>query len=87
MDSFVNLVGFILGGLIIFCSFFVCDAPVKYISVFLLNSFAGCLILSLVNIILENYEIIVGINPITTVCVGIMGVPGAVAVILLAIFL
>lgn len=87
MDSFINLVGFILGALIILCSFFVYEAPGKYILLFLLNSFAGCVILSLVNIVLQKYGIIVGINPITAVCVGIMGVPGAAAVILLAIFL
>ena len=87
MDSFVNLVGFILGALIILCFFFVYEAPGKYILIFLLNSFAGCVILSLVNIFLGNYEIFVGINPITAVCVGIMGVPGAAAVILLAVFL
>lgn len=87
MNSFVNIVGFILGTLIIFCSFFVCAAPGKYISAFLLNSFTGCVILSLVNVVLEKYGVYVGINPVTAVCVGIMGVPGAVAVILLAIFL
>ena len=87
MDNFVNIMGFILGGLIILCSFFVCSAPGKYITAFLLNSFTGCVILSLVNVLLENHGLYVGINPITAVCVGIMGVPGAVAVILLAVFL
>lgn len=87
LDNFVTIVGFCLGALIILCSFFVCAAPGKYIFAFLLNSFLGCVIISLVNVLLKTYGLGVGINPITAVCVGIMGIPGAVAVILLAIFL
>lgn len=87
MNSFITITGFILGGLIIFCSFFVCSAPLKYIVLFMLNSIVGCFLLSLANILLKQLGVYVGINPITAVCTGIMGIPGAVAVILLAAFL
>ena len=87
MNSFITITGFILGGLIIFFSFFVCSAPLKYIVLFLLNSFVGCFLLSLANILLKHLGIYVGINPITAVCTGIMGIPGALSVIILAIIL
>ena len=87
MENFITIVGFSLGVLIIFYSFFVCSAPKKYIIKFVLNSIAGCVFLSIFNVFMEKYGIWAGINPITAVCTGIMGIPGAVAVILLAVFL
>ena len=87
LNSFITITGYVLGSLIIFCSFFVCSAPLKYIALFLLNSIVGCFVLTLANIFLKQLGIYVGINPITAVCTGIMGIPGAVAVILLAAFL
>lgn len=87
MDTFITIVGFALGSLIIFCSCLICSAPLKYIVRFVINSIGGCVLLSLFNYFFGNLFVNAAINPVTAVCVGVLGVPGAIAVILLAFIL
>lgn len=87
MSAFVTAIGYILGLIIICCSLFVCSAPLKFIFKFALNSITGCVLLSLANKALAKLGFFVGINPITAVCVGVLGVPGAVAAVILSIIL
>lgn len=85
--DFVTIVGYALGLITILYGAFVCSAPLKYILRFALNSILGCVILSVANMLFEPIGYFVGINPITAVCVGVLGLPGAVAVILLSLIL
>lgn len=87
MNTFITVVGYLLGALIIFCSAFICSAPLKYILRFAINSAVGCILLSLFNFFFGDLFVIAAINPVTAVCVGVLGVPGAIAVILLALVL
>lgn len=87
MDLFITIVGYCLGALIIFCSAFICSAPLKYILRLAINSLTGCIILSLFNYFFGDLFVNAAINPVTAVCVGVLGVPGAIAVILLAFIL
>ncbi len=87
VNTFVNIVGYALGMLIILYSAFVCSAPFKHIVRLGINSILGCSLLSLANIIFSRYGFVAGINPVTAVCVGVLGVPGAVAVIVLSLIL
>lgn len=86
-DEFAIIVGYILGILTILYGAFVCSAPFKYILRLASNSILGCIILSVANIFLEPVGCFVGINPLTAVCVGVLGFPGTVAVILLSLIL
>jgi len=87
VETFVTLVGFLLGAIIIFCTAFVCSARIKIILRLLINSFVGCACLSIINFLFASHGFHVGISPVTAVCVGVLGVPGAVLVIILSLIL
>ena len=85
--GFVTIVGYTLGLITILYGAFVCSAPFKYILHLAANSILGCIILSVANMFFEQIGHFVGINPITAVCVGVLGLPGTVAVILLSLII
>ena len=82
-----NLIIFLGCIIIIFLvgKFFV--VPLKIMLKILGNSVLGTLIIFLVNSIGELYEFHIGLNVITTLVVGILGIPGAILLIILKLFL
>ena len=52
-----------------------------------LNSVLGCLLIILINYIGLNFNFHIGLNIWTSALVGILGVPGAVLLILLKVFI
>lgn len=87
MEFFTTVVGYLLGIIIIFCTALVCSARVNYILRFLINSIIGCVGLSIANFLLASTGFHIGISPVTSVCVGVLGIPGAVAVVILSLIL
>ena len=61
--------------------------PLKIIFKVLANSILGALIIYVVNLIGNIYGFHLGLNLITTLIVGILGIPGAILLIILKIFL
>lgn len=61
--------------------------PVKNILKLVLNSILGALIIYLINLIGALFSFHIGLNYITAIIVGILGVPGAVLLIILKLFL
>ncbi len=53
----------------------------------ILNSVLGAILIWLINVIGTSFEFHIGINIITALSVGILGVPGAILLVLLKIFL
>ena len=78
--SFITCIVFIL----IFGKMFL--FPVKNIAKLLLNTFLGAFIIWLINLIGTSFGFHIGLNVITSIIVGILGVPGAILLILLKIF-
>lgn len=78
--SFVTCIVFILvfGKMFLF--------PVKKIAKLLLNTFLGALTIWLINLIGTSFGFHIGLNVITSIIVGLLGVPGAILLILLKIF-
>ena len=60
--------------------------PVKKIFKLILNSFLGALVIFLINTIGTSFGFHIGLNIISSVIVGILGIPGAVLLVLLKIF-
>ena len=60
--------------------------PVKKIFKLILNSFLGALVIFLINTIGTSFGFHIGLNIISSVIVGILGIPGAVLFVLLKIF-
>lgn len=61
--------------------------PIKFIFKVVLNSILGCLLIALINYIGLNFSFHIGINIWTSALVGILGIPGAVLLIILKIFI
>ena len=55
--------------------------PLKVIGKLLLNSLLGGIILLVLNMILDNFGIILPINAITAAVTGVLGIPGIIGII------
>ena len=61
--------------------------PIKIIIKLILNSILGAIFLYIINIIGMNFNFHIGINLVTTLLTGILGIPGVFLLIFLQIFL
>lgn len=61
--------------------------PIKIIIKLILNSIFGAIFLYIINIIGMNFNFHIGINLVTTLLTGILGIPGVFLLIFLQIFL
>lgn len=61
--------------------------PIKLILKLCLNSLLGALLIFIINIIGKLWSFHIGINAITSIFIGLLGIPGAVAVILIKILI
>lgn len=61
--------------------------PIKVIMKLILNTILGGILLYIINIIGGTFNFHIGINLITTLVTGILGIPGVVLLILLQIFI
>lgn len=60
--------------------------PMKKIFKLILNTFLGALTIFIINTIGTSFGFHIGINLLNSIMVGILGVPGAILIILLKIF-
>lgn len=84
--SFVSVVGYILGALVVFVIAGICLKPIKTIIKLMTNCVLGGVMLLLINLFGSHFGIHIGVNPITSVAVGLLGVPGVIGLLLLQIF-
>lgn len=61
--------------------------PIKNILKLILNSILGGIIIYLINLIGAMFNFHIGLNYITAIFTGILGVPGAILLIILKLFL
>ena len=61
--------------------------PIKIITKLIINSFLGAVLLYVINIVGTVCGLHIGINVVTALVVGILGIPGAVLLTVLAIFI
>lgn len=61
--------------------------PMKKILKIIMNSFLGAILVWLINVIGTSFGFHIGLNYITAVIVGLLGVPGGVVLVLLKIFI
>lgn len=60
--------------------------PIKSILKLVLNSILGGLIIYLINVVGSLFSFHIGLNYITAILVGILGVPGAILLVVLKVF-
>ena len=61
--------------------------PLKSIFKLVFNSILGAILLYIINLIGTNFGFHIGINIFTSLCVGILGIPGAGLLVILQIIL
>lgn len=60
--------------------------PMKLITKLIINSALGALLIFIINLVGTSFNFHIGLNVINSVIVGILGIPGAVLLILIKIF-
>lgn len=63
------------------------SAPVKIVIKLMINAFVGGAVLFLINLVGASFDFVLDITWLTSLIVGIFGVPGVVLVILLQMFM
>ena len=61
--------------------------PIMKIMKLILNSVLGAALIYLINLIGDAFEFHIGLNIVTSIFVGILGLPGAILLIIVKIFL
>lgn len=61
--------------------------PIKTILKLITNSILGGVLIYIINIIGGAYGFHIGINLVTAICIGILGVPGAILLVALKLFI
>ena len=85
MVSFSSAVGYILGLLILFVVTKIFFKPIKFIVRLLANSVLGAFLLYIINRLHYILGIYIGINPVTALVTGLLGIPGVCLLLLLQI--
>lgn len=83
--SFSSAVGYILGLLILFVVTKIFFKPIRFVVRLIANSILGALALWLINLLHPIIGIYIGINPITALVTGLLGLPGICLLLLLQI--
>lgn len=61
--------------------------PIKIIWKLIINSLLGGLIIFIINFIGSFFEFHIGLNLITSIFVGLLGIPGAIVIVIIKLFL
>ena len=84
--SFGTVVGYLLGILIVFVAAKIFFVPLKKMLKIILNSFLGAIVLMAINLLSPVLHIYIGVNPVSALVVGLLGVPGLCLLMILQIF-
>ena len=61
--------------------------PIKILGKLIINSISGVVLLYIINLVGALWQFHIGINVITALVVGILGIPGAILLAILKIFI
>ena len=61
--------------------------PLKHVLKIVFNSLLGAILLFFINVIGQNFGFHIGINILTALCVGLLGIPGAGLLVVLQVIL
>lgn len=84
--TFSTAMGYLLGMLIIFVVGWVFLKPVKFIIRLAANSVLGGVFIWIINLLGKTAGIHIGLNPVTAIVAGALGIPGVILILLLQIF-
>ena len=85
--EFINIIAYIAWNFFLFIFGKIFIIPIKTILKLILNSILGGIIIYIINLIGVAFNFHIGLNIITAIFVGILGIPGAIILIILKFFL
>lgn len=81
------ILAYTAGIMLIFMTSWIFFKPLKFIGKILLNSLVGALILIIFNYFGQYTGLYIGVNEFTALIIGILGVPGFIALLLVKLLL
>ncbi len=84
--GFKEIIGYVLGVLTVLVVSGVCLKPMKTVVKFLVNSLMGMGLCIVINYAFSSFGIHIGINPVTAIILGMLGVPGLIMILIAQIF-
>ena len=81
-----TIIAYLAGIIFIFLIGKIFAVPLKKILKLIFNSVLGGLAIYLINIIGASFNFHIGLNIITAIFVGILGIPGAILLVILKLF-
>ena len=82
VDSLGIILAYTAGIMIVFMASWIFLKPLKIMGKIVLNSLLGALILIIFNYFGQYSGIYIGVNEITSLIIGILGIPGFIAILL-----
>ena len=83
----MEYLSFLIALIVLYIVLKIIAAPVKIIMKLMINAFVGGVVLFLINLVGAGFGFVLNITWLTSLIVGIFGVPGVVLVILLQIIM
>ena len=80
----ILIIVFCIGIILFFGKLF--SKPIKFIIKLIINSCLGAFIIFVINLIGTSFNFHIGMNIINSIIVGILGIPGAVLLVIIKIF-
>ena len=84
MEAFI---GFLVGLLILFLVVKIFAWPIKILLKLIINGILGGILLWLVNLVGGGFGLYIGINIVTALIAGILGIPGVLFLIIFTMFM
>ena len=81
------VLAYVFGLILLYFAGWLLLVPFKGILKLLLNALIGGVVLVLLNLFGSNWGIHIGVNPITALVTGFLGIPGVILILLLQIIL
>ncbi len=81
----LNVLYFILGLVLVLFVLKIFGKPIKFLIKIAINTFLGGIVLLIINTLGAGFKIAIGINYLTALIVGILGLPGVILLILLSL--
>ena len=83
----INILAYLTCICLIFIFGRICIVPIKKILKLIINSAMGGIVIFLINIIGANFGFHIGLNLVTSILIGILGIPGVVCLIIVKLLI
>lgn len=87
MEDVGLILAYSAGIMIVFMISWIFVKPLKFLGKLILNSLLGAVFLILFNMVGQYFDFHIGVNLVTSLMLGVLGIPGFIAVLLLKLLI